>query len=205
MMTINGFIFMFKNLFDLRYERNLEEAFVFYFFYTLFAFFFAGCLRFYTYVFSTKIHLTLAFTAPFIFYTFIAISIFLRKNLKDISSIYLVFYTIVLTLFIPLGFAWVSFVWSNPFSANFLQECGMAFRVCFLFELILGGIPSTFLSTKEDCSLNKEIQKMEQEKLEHEQWIEKQLLTERAIASKLETIRKQENNEKGKEVPGETE
>lgn len=186
---------MFKHLFDLRYERNIYEAVVFYFSYTLFAFFIAGCLRFYTYIFSTKIHLILTFTAPFIFYTFVAISIILRKNLKDTSSIYLVFYTVTLTLFIPLCFAWISLIWSNPFGATFLQECGMAFRVCFLFELILGGIPSVFLTTKENHSLDQEIQQMEQEKLEQAIKVEKQLLLERTRRIEQEELKNIDNNE----------
>ena len=196
---------MFKNLFDLSYERSFEEAFVFYFVCTIFAFFFAGLLRIYTYIFPIKIHLILTYTAPFIFYTFIAISIVLRKNLKDTSSIYLIFYTITLTLFTPLCFAWISLVWSNPFGATFLQECGMAFRVLFLLELMFGCIPLALLTTKEDCSLRKQIQEMEQDKLEHEIKLEKQLLTERAIASKIEEIKKYVNNTEEKEVPCEEE
>ena len=65
----------------------------------------------------------------------------------------------------------------------------------------MGCIPVTLLTMKEDNSLKKEIQKMEQEKLEHEQWIEKQLLTERAIASKIVEIKKQADNLDEKDEP----
>lgn len=180
---------MFRHLFDLSYERNLDETIVFYFFYIILGAYIAGIFRFYIDAFSSKLCVILTFCVPFVFYTLVAVSIVLKKNLKDRHSISLVGCTIALTLFMPLVLALFSYVWSNFLHASFIQECGMAFRVCFFSGLILGFIPVAILSTKEDCSLNKFIQEMEQEKLEQERKIEKQLLTERAIARKIEELK----------------
>lgn len=196
---------MFKYLFNLSYERSLDEAKVFYFVYFLFACFIAGMFRFFNGILLPKMQFILTFCTPFIFYTLISVNIILKKKLKDRSSFYCLFCTVALTLFAPLCFAWASFIWSNFLHASFIQECGMAFRVCFFSGLILGCIPVAILTTKEDYSLNKFIQEMEQEKLEQERKIEKLLLTERAIASKLEEIKKHVNNAEEKEVPNEKE
>ena len=192
---------MLEYLFDLSYERNLDEAKVFYFVYVFFACLIAGIFRFYTDIFLTEIRFVLTFCSPLIFYTLISINIVLKKRLKDRISIYFTFCTVAITLLFPLCFALGSFIWSNFLNAGFIQECGMAFRICFFPSLILGCIPVTLLTMKEDNSLKKEIQKMEQEKLEHEQWIEKQLLTERAIASKIVEIKKQADNLDEKDEP----
>lgn len=170
--------FLISVLFDFSYERELLESLVFYFFYLIFE----GCLVFGLgfYCYNKNIDFDFFFNllqlVPFIFCTTFALSFMFKKNLKDAFSIFLVILTVFLTVIFPN-----------------------------LLGFYIGLIPVTILSTKEDCSLNKEIQKMEQEKLEHEQWIEKQLLTERAIASKLGTIRKHENNKNEKEVSDETE
>lgn len=191
-------------LFDFTYETNIYEAFVFYFFYVFFGYFISGASIYIVAILPFS-HFILVLLAPFIFYTFVSVSIIIKKNLKDRYSIYLICYTIALTLFMPLCLAWFSLVWSNPFSANFIQECSMAFRVCFFPELALGCIPVAILTMREDQSLKETIEKLEQEKLENERKIEKQLLTEQAIASKIEEIKKHVNNIEEKEETNEKE
>lgn len=201
---------MFCNLFNLSYERNLEEAFAFYFSYVIFAFFISGVFYslanffyFLSSYFSGTISVILTyglpfltFFIPFLFYTCLSIVIFLKKRLQDRSSVYLVIYTILITFLIP-------FVLGLCFGFGFLgYDKGFKYGIAGMFidfffpNLLFGCIPITILSTKEDRSLTKEIQKMEQEKLEHERKIERQLLTERAIASKIEEIEKYTNNAK---------
>lgn len=190
---------MFKHLFDLSYERNLDEALVFYFFYIIFVYYITGLLTYFvdTYPFVYKYGAWMFFT-PFIFYTFISIYIVLKKNLKDNGSMCLIFYTITLTLFIPVILG-CYFVCSHFVNGGFKIALKVAFFIWFYPGLAFGGIPATILSTKEDYSLSKEIQKIEQEKLENERWVEKQLLTEHVITSKIEEINKHVNNTEVKE------
>lgn len=188
---------MFKNLFDLSYERDIHEAKIFYFVYFLLACFLAATFRFSADSLLPQIQFVLTFGMPFIFYTLISASIIFKKELKDFRSLCLMFYTISLTLMAPLCLAWASFMWSNFLHASFIQECGMAFRICFFPSLVLGCIPVAFLSMKEDHSLSKEIQQIEQENFEREKRIEKQLLTERTNKSKLEEIKKASQKKNG--------
>ena len=67
-------------------------------------------------------------------------------------------------------------------------------------NILLALIPTTILSTLPIYMEDKWTkQQMERERLEHEHWVEKQLLTERVNKSKLEEIKKQLINNKEKE------
>lgn len=203
---------MFWDLFDLTYERDLYESFVFYFVYFVFAFSIAGVfysstnlLYFISHYFSgftatflTYYIPTLTFLTPSILYLFLSIAIFKKKKLRDRNSFLLLIISILVN-FAPLFLAIYTFICNYGHTKSLLFIIGLAFVFFFMPILIVGGIPATILSTKEDLSLSKEIQQMEQEKLEHENWIEEQLLTERAITSKLEE-KKQTNDNEEKEV-----
>lgn len=197
---------MFMHLFDFKYERNVYEALAFYFFYVIFGYYFAG-LIFYCaslFFYSNNLHMahicySLIGFMPFLFYSFLSIAIIFKKKLKDRHNIYLIIYTIAITFIIPL-------IWGICLGFGFLgYNHGIRYGIIGAFldslfpDFLFGCIPVAILTTKEDCSLNKEIQKMEEEKLEQEMKIEKQLLTERATASKIEKIKKHVNNteEKG--------
>jgi len=195
---------MFKHLFDLSYERDLDDAIVFYFFYFILAYFISGvlnsCANFFFFINTslTKFFFYLIGFVPFFFYMFLTAAIIMKKKLKRQDGVYLIFCTII-TLLTPLfigicfGFGFLGY--HGGFKVGILGT----FMELFFTNLAIGGIPVAILTTKEDFSLNKEIQKMEQEKLEHEQWVEKQLLSERAIASKSEEIKKHTNNTKKEE------
>lgn len=199
---------MFCNLFDLSYDRDLYEAIVFYFVYFFLSYFFAGLLYNYLdilYGINEFLAITcfiLFLFSPLIFYTFISITIVLKKNLKDASSYRLVFYTIIIALFpsICITILLLNSIKNFQLSAIMFGFFWTSEKFLF-FSLVFCGIPAAILTTKEDYSLKKEIEQMEREKLEHENWIEEQLLTERAITSKLEVIKKHVNNTKEKEAP----
>lgn len=201
---------MFLNLFDLSYERNLEEALVFYFFYLAFAFFIAGIFystaNFFYFLSSyfsgypsailTYYVPFLTFFTPFIFYTVLSFVIVLKKRLKDRYSLHLIAYTVLITFLIPLSLGVCFGFGFLGYDKGFQYGIAGTFIDFFFPELIIGCIPLAILTTKEDRSLSKIIKQMEQEKLEHEKWIEKQLLIERAIRLKQEEIKNTKNDEK---------
>lgn len=168
---------MFKSLFDLRYERDIEDAFVFYFCYVVFAFFIAVFL-------NSNDNLPglydigpfLVLLVPFIFYTFLSISIFSKKNLKDTGSICLVLSTITLTLVIPIC---LGFFVAPHYGLN--QGIEWAFMVWFFPGLLSGCIPVTFLTGKEDDSLLKRVRKLEKEDLQQEIDRKRQRLIKRVV------------------------
>lgn len=186
---------MFKHLFDLRYERDEYEAVVFYFFYMIFAYFVAGVFNFlidtFYFSFLTDTALVVLFyLVPFVFYTSIALSILLKKQLKDRNSIHLVFYTLVITFFAPAVFT--IFL---GFFLGLVSGFATVYLITFIPLFFLGGIPSAILTMKEDCSLKKEIEQMEQEKLEQARRVERQLLIERTRRIEQEELENIDNNE----------
>lgn len=186
---------MFWNLFDLRYERNLEEALMFYFFYVIFCFLISGVfyssanfLYFLSSYFSGIISIILTyyipfltFFTPFIFYTYLSIILIFKKKLKDRYSLYLVFYTILITFFIPLTLGTCFGLGFLGYTKGFKYGIAAMFIDFFFPCLFLGCIPIMLLSTREDNSLKSEIQEIEREKLENQRKIEKQLLIEHVI------------------------
>lgn len=210
---------MLKYIFDLSYDRNLDEAKVFYFCYVIFAFFIAGLFyssaNFFYYLsgfFSGDISTVLTFYVPFLtffvpffFYTFLSISIIFKKKLKDRRSLYLVIYTILITFIIPLvlgicfGFGFLDY------TKGFRYGIAGTFIDFFFPSLIFGCIPSAILATKEDCSLIKQVQEMEKERLQQELKIEKLLLIERAITNRVTETKNHEDNTEKKEDPNEKE
>lgn len=196
---------MFKRLFDLSCERDLYEALFFSFCYIIFGYYITGILTYFvdTYPFIYRYGDLMLFV-PFIFYTSISIGIISKKKLKDFRSISLILYITALTLFVPICLG-VYFLYSKLIDGGIKTALEEAFFIWFFPGLISGCIPVTILSTKENHSLKKMVQEMEQEKLEHERWVEKQLLTERAIANKIEEIKKHVNNLEKKEETNEKE
>lgn len=184
---------MFWNLFNLSYERNLEEALVFYFFYIILGYYFAGLIFYCASLFFFNHNLTMTDNCfcliafiPFFYYSFLAITIVLKKKLIDRRSIYLVIYTITITFVIPFILA-VCIGLRHGLIGTFMDT--------LYPNLLFGCIPVAILTTKEDHSLKKEIQEMEQEKLEHERWVENQLQKERMIVRKNEILKKLKDNE----------
>lgn len=169
---------MFKYLFDLRYERDIEDAFVFYFCYVVFAFFIAVLLNSHidTIPGLYDIGPLLVLLVPFIFYSSLSIGIFYKKNLKANENSYLVLFTIVLTLLIPIG---VGFFVAPHYGLN--EGIEWAFMIWFFPGLLLGCIPVTFLTGKEDDSLLKQVRKLEKEDLHQEIDRKKQRLIKRVI------------------------
>lgn len=190
---------MFKYLFNLAYGRGYEEALVFYACYFVFGYFIAGilmsCSDFFYDInsFLSNLFLFLIGFLPFIFYTSLATAIIIKKKLKWNKGIRFLFGVFILTFLIPL----ISGICSQflfPMEDLKFQFVNLgSFMEMFFQSLALGGIPVAILTIKEDCSLKKELEKMEQEKLEHERNIEKQLLTERATKNKIEEIKKHVN------------
>lgn len=183
---------MFKYLFDLRYERDIEDAFVFYFCYVVFAFFIAGLLNSHidTLPGLYDIGPFLVLLVPFIFYTSLSIGIFYQKNLKDKGSIYLLLSTIALTLLIPVGLGFCA--------VNFYRIKGGfegAFMIWFFPALLLGCIPVTFLTGKEDNSLLKQVRKLEREDLHQEIDIKRRRLIKRVISKNADEISDNQNND----------
>lgn len=190
---------MFKYLFNLSYGRGYEEALVFYACYFVFGYFIAGilmsCADFFYPINSylSDFFFILIGFFPFIFYMSVASGIIIKKKLKWNKGIRFLFGVFILTFLIPL----ISGICSQfifPMEDLKFQFVNFgAFMEMFFQSLALGGIPVAILTIKEDCSLKKELEKMEQEKLEHERYIEKQLLTERATKNKIEEIKKHVN------------
>lgn len=184
---------MFRNLFDLAYERNTDEALVFYFFYLIFTYFIAGLFYSLAGVFHSDLLgytcLALTFFVPCVFYTFLSISIMLQK--KNINSLYLVINTIAITFIIPLALGICIGFGFLGYNQGILNGIGIIFVDYFFCGTLIGCIPVTLLTMKEDNSSKKEVQQMEQEKLEHELWIDKQLMLERSARIQQEKI---ENN-----------
>src|SRR5574344_1110924 len=200
------FILMFKNIFDLSFERNLEEALVFYFCYIVFCYYIVGLCFCLSKIFYSDFLYLLLYITPFIFYTFLSIYIIFKKSIRDFGSICLAVYSIVITLFTPivlLFFLEYLVKFKDMTRHDILWGLLCTFFICLFPSITLGGIPVAILTTKEDHSIKNEIKKMEKEKLEHEQRIEKQLLTERVNRSKLEEIKKQLTNNEEKEISNE--
>lgn len=170
---------MFKDLFNLSYDRNFDEALVFYFFYVIFGYYITGVLTCFIDPHpSLYNYAILVLLVPFIFYTFISIRISSKKNLKDRGSFSFILSAIVLTLFIPLFLGISS---SFIFQENLGDAILGAFTLWLFPGLAFGCIPAAILTTKEDYSLINAIRIMEREKLMHEKKIEKLLLIEREI------------------------
>ena len=120
------------------------------------------------------------------------------KKIYDYKSIYLLTAIIIITLLIP-GSIGVAFgLGALGYTGTFKLGVVSIFILWFFPGLCLGCIPLGILTMKEDLSSSKEIQQMEQEKLEHEQWIEKQLLSEQITRMKQDERNKQNlgNDEK---------
>lgn len=191
---------MFKYLFNLSYGRGYEEALVFYACYFVFGYFIAGILMACADFFSPiNLSLTNLFFAligffPFIFYTSLATAIIIKKKLNWNMGIRFLFGVFILTFFIPIisGICAQIIFPIEGFKFQFVNFG--AFFELFFQSLALGGIPVAILTIKDDCSLKKEIQKMEKEKLEHERYVEKQLLNEQAIRIKEEELKKIADN-----------
>ena len=188
---------MFFNLFDLSSERDAQEAVVFYFFYLIIVYFISGLLNSLTnFLFDINTTLTKFFFyligfIPFFFYMLISIAIIIKKRLQLRSGIsYLVFCSIatfLMPLFIGISFGFGFLGYDGGMQTGILGT----FMESFFLNLAIGGVPVAILTTKENHSLSKEIQQMEQEKIEHEQWIEKQLLIERTARMQQDKLNKQ--------------
>lgn len=167
-------------LFDFTYETNIYEAFVFYFLYVFFGYYISG-VSIYLVAILPFSHFVMVLLTPFIFYTFVAVRIRLKKDLKDRDSFYLVLFTIFITLFIPLILG---------------MQLGLgAFIIWFFPGLILGPVPAAILTMKEDCSLSKMFQKLDKEKLIKARELEKRILLESEAVRKAEEIKNNESNE----------
>lgn len=189
---------MFKHLFDLRYERNEYEAVVFYFFYIILGYYIAGLCFCLSKIFYSDFLYLLIFFVPFIFYTFISVSIICKKNIKNFNSICLVFYTITITILPPVGlliFLECLVGFKDMTRHDILWGLLGTFVIWLLPSIALGGIPGAILTMKEDCSLKKEIEQMEQEKLEQARRVERQLLIERTRRIEQEELENIDNNE----------
>lgn len=105
-MLKNLLEFLIKVLFDFSYERDLQEALVFYFFYLLFESYIVIGICFSGLDNNSSDSINLLTVIPFIFCLGIAVSFMFKKNLKDPFSIFLVALTMLLTLLFPniLGF-----------------------------------------------------------------------------------------------------
>ena len=157
-------------LFDFSHERDIQEALVFYFLYLLFEYYILIGIGILGFEDNSNIDfIPFLSVTPFLFCVILSVSFVLKKNLKDPFSICLVILTLFLTIIFPN-----------------------------IIGFYIGMIPVSILSTRENNSLKKEIQQMEQEKLEHEQWIEKQLLSEQITRMKQDERNKQNlgNDEK---------
>lgn len=189
---------MFKYLFDLSYDRNYEEALVFYFFYVIFAYFFAGIFNCLAEVFSLDKFYDLMLFEPFLFYTSLSVTFFIKKNLKDRDSIYFLTATVALTLLFPIIFA-IASIYSNGgfgFEEEFILGVKAGLLIWLIPSFFLGCIPVALLSMKEDRSIRKIIKKWEKEQLEHDIEIERQLLLERTKAKKEKQLKDNMNNDK---------
>lgn len=149
---------MFKHIFDFSYERNIQEALVFYFFYLIFEYYITIGICILELKHTNFDFIRLLPTVPFIFCVGLSVCFMFKKNLKDPFSIFL----IILCLFFTITTT----------------------------NIFIGLIPVTIFSTLEDCSQKKIIEESKKEWLEHERNLEKQLLTEKASANKLEEIKK---------------
>lgn len=180
---------MLGHIFDLSYERNFEESIIFYFSYVLFALYLwilAICFFFFL-VQDEMLRgaLIMVFTpfVPFVFYTYVAVRLCIRKNRKNRDNIIFVVSTVLLTLGIPgvtgnvLG-AVLSPV--KPEFTIFTVIGGLISGVLLFFisELFLGAIPLAILSTRECFKDQKIMRKMDQERIKQEIKVEKMLLFE---------------------------
>lgn len=167
-MLANTLEYIQRLLFDFKYERDIREAFVFYYFHLIFEGYICLGLGFYCYNHGVDFYLfiKLLIITPFLFCVALSVCFMFNKNLKDPFSIFLVALTVYLTLIFPniIGF-------------------------------YIGLIPVTILSTREDNSKITQVQKMEKEQLEHDIEIERQLLIERTMAKKAERLKKNESEE----------
>lgn len=191
-------VYLIDFLFDFSLEKSFDEAMIFCFIYFVFGEFIIGVSSFviisvfrlfFTDISALPPSMFYIATSPFVlallFFLYVAIQIVLKKKLKDVISLNLLFLTIAFTLYMPIVLS---------IRNGFID----AYTKWFLPGMLLSFIPIAILSMKEDCSLNKQIKEMEKEKFEHERWIEQQLLTERASANKIEQIKKHINNAENK-------
>lgn len=188
---------MFDFIFDLSYERNIHEAIVFYFCYTIFAIYLwilAICILFYIIqdVFIRNI-LIIVLTpfVPIIFYICIAILLCIKKNCKDRNNIIFVISTISLTLVIPGLTGTILGITLSPTSPKLtliaiIGGTIVGVNLFFISAILLGGIPVAILSTRECLTDQKKMRKMDQEKIKQEIHVEKLLLMEQLLINDLE-------------------
>lgn len=94
-------------LFDFSYERDIQEALVFYFVYLIFEYYFLIGIGFLGAGSHKNIDFICLLSAiPFIFCVGLSVCFMLKKNLKDPFSIFLVVLTLFLTIVFPniIGF-----------------------------------------------------------------------------------------------------
>lgn len=174
---------MFKHLFDPSFQRDFDEAVVFYYYYILLGFYtmcMIGILidtfsDFYSYGFWVLL-------TPLFFFPGLSFFISLKKELKDREGTYLIIFTIILTLMSLL-------LLRIPVVGLFLW-----FFVGFFFSCA----PVALLSMREDDSLKKLVHKMEQENLARARRVEKLLLDEQITSVKqneLKKVIKKDNNQ----------
>lgn len=180
---------MFGFIFDFSYERNFEESVIFYFCYVLFALYLwilAVCFFFF-FVQDEMLRgaLIMIFTpfVPFVFYTYVAISLCIKKNCKNRDNIIYVVSTVLLTLVIPGLMGNVLGAVLSPVKPEFtiftvIGGLISGVLLFFISELFLGAIPLAILSTRECFKDQKIMRKMDQERIKQEKKVEKMLLFE---------------------------
>lgn len=199
--TNKRFLFMFKNLFDLSFERDYEEALGFYFCYFIFVYFIAGIFNSIGDILLESNHFRLADITflsigfiPFILFISLSMAIIRKKNLKIrvktdvicyLSCIVLITFLLPLFWGICFGFGFLGY------DAGFRYGILGTFMELFFMNLWLGLIPVAILTTKKDYSLKPLIQKFEREQLEHDIEIERLLLIERAALRRMEALEKE--------------
>ena len=184
---------MFKNIFDLSYERNITESVVFYFCYVIFAIYLwvlAICILFYFIQdewLRNILIMLLTPWVPLIFYILITILLCIKKNYKDRHNLIFVVSTILLTFVIPSITGILLSMVTSPSAPNLTLDViiGGTFGGIFLFfiaEIFFGAIPLAILSTRECLKDQKIMQKMDQERIKKEKQVEKLLLFEQMFS-----------------------
>jgi hypothetical protein len=175
---------LFKHIFDLSYVRNYEEALAFYFCYFIFGYYVCGLVFLVADFFRFIPLIVLLFLTPFIFYTSIAVSTVLKKNLRNPNSYCLVLYIVLISLFTPILLMLLSMLLFGV-SINNIKDFGFAYigglMIWFFPTLALAGIPVAILSTKEDFSINRIIKKIDKEEISVARAFEKEFLIDRII------------------------
>ena len=171
---------VFKDLFNFTYERNIEEAAFFYFFYVIFGYYITGAV--YSIIkFCPLPHNYCYFLmvfVPFVFYTFVAANIYSKKKLTDKVSFYLLSSTIIINLALaivnlPIGLLTLLIIPKGLVAS---------LMIGIFVQLVIGCVPVTLLTAQEDYSLKDVVYEMEKERLYKVREIERQLLKERIMA-----------------------